>query len=120
MLSFLITIPAISLAIWYPHIGKLGALIAAFSTMFVIYILPLATFTKAVYQEQQQTGATFSSSLNSDDDFEKVRHSYQPTNDRKSFDINLVSDLQSGLEFKKVVLDSSTIEQLIDKKAEPQ
>lgn len=50
MLSFLITIPAISLAIWYPHIGKLGALIAAFSTMFVIYILPLATFTKAVYQ----------------------------------------------------------------------
>ena len=72
--------------------------------MFVIYILPLATFTKAVYQqEQQQTGATFSSSLNNDDDFEKVRH-----------------DLQSGLELKKVVLDSSTTEQLIDKEAEPQ
>lgn len=51
MLSFAITIPAISLAIWYPYVGKLGALFAAFSTMFVIYILPLATFTKAVYIE---------------------------------------------------------------------
>jgi len=55
--------------------------------------------------------------LNDDDDFEKVRASYQP-NDRKSFDINLVSDLQSGLEFKKVVLDSSAIEQLIDKQTD--
>jgi hypothetical protein len=52
MLSFLITLPPISLAIWYPHVGTLGALIAAFSTMFVIYILPLATFSKAVFVEQ--------------------------------------------------------------------
>ena len=49
MLSFLLTLPPIALAIWYPYVGKLGALIAAFSTMFVIYILPLATYTKAVY-----------------------------------------------------------------------
>ena len=48
-------LPPISLAIWYPYVGKLGALIAAFSTMFVIYILPLATFTKAVQVEQKQS-----------------------------------------------------------------
>lgn len=49
LLSFALCLPSIALAIWYPYVGKLGALIAAFSTMFVIYILPLATFTKAVY-----------------------------------------------------------------------
>lgn len=49
LLSFFMCLPPISLAIWYPYVGKLGALIAAFSTMFVIYILPLATFAKAVY-----------------------------------------------------------------------
>ena len=47
-LSLALCLPSISLAIWYPYVGKLGALIAAFSTMFVIYILPLATFSKAV------------------------------------------------------------------------
>lgn len=51
ILSFVMTLPPISLAIWYPYVGKLGALIAAFSTMFVIFILPLATFSKAVYLE---------------------------------------------------------------------
>lgn len=45
--------PALALAIWYPHVGKLGALIAALSTMFVIYLLPLATYSKAVYVEQK-------------------------------------------------------------------
>lgn len=45
------TLPPIALAIWYPYVGKLGALIAAFSTMFVIFVLPLATYTKAVYEE---------------------------------------------------------------------
>ena len=47
-------LPPLSLAIWYPYVGKLGALIAAFSTMFVIYILPLATFTKAVKLQQDK------------------------------------------------------------------
>ena len=59
------TIPAICLAIWYPYVGKLGALIAAFSTMFVIYILPLATFSAAVHKQEQDTLC--------DDDFELVK-----------------------------------------------
>ena len=59
-------LPPIALAIWYPYVGKLGALIAAFSTMFVIYILPLATFAKAVYEEEKER-------LCSDDDFELVK-----------------------------------------------
>ena len=54
MLSFTMTLPPLALAIWYPYVGKLGALIAAFSTMFVIYILPLATFTKAVKLQQDK------------------------------------------------------------------
>ena len=52
-LSVLMTLPPIALAIWYPYVGKLGALIAAFSTMFVIFVLPLSTFSKAVYLEQR-------------------------------------------------------------------
>ena len=44
LLSFMMCIPPIALAIWYPYVGKLGALISAFSTMFVIYLLPLVTF----------------------------------------------------------------------------
>ena len=48
ILSFVMSLPPLSLAIWYPYVGKLGALIAAFSTMFVIYMLPLVTFAKAV------------------------------------------------------------------------
>ena len=66
LLSFAITLPAIALAIWYPYVGKLGALIAAFSTMFVIYILPLATYTKAVYVQERRANALIS------DDFEYV------------------------------------------------
>ena len=66
LLSFSICLPAIALAIWYPYVGKLGALIAAFSTMFVIYILPLATYTKAVYVQERRTNALTS------DDFEFV------------------------------------------------
>lgn len=42
-------LPPLSLAIWYPYVGRVGALFAAFSTMFVIYVLPLATFVKAVF-----------------------------------------------------------------------
>lgn len=53
LLSFLMALPPLALAIWYPYVGKLGALIAAFSTMFVIYILPLATYAKAVHQEEK-------------------------------------------------------------------
>ena len=60
-------LPPICLAIWYPYVGKLGALIAAFSTMFVIYLLPLATFAKAVFEEERQLRDS------SDDDFELVR-----------------------------------------------
>ena len=66
LLSFSICLPAIALAIWYPYVGKLGALIAAFSTMFVIYILPLATYTKAVYVQERRANALTS------DDFEFV------------------------------------------------
>ena len=65
LISFAMCIPPISLAIWYPYVGKLGALIAAFSTMFVIYLLPLATFVKAVYREEQEALT--------DDDFTVVK-----------------------------------------------
>ena len=65
ILSFAMCLPPIALAIWYPYVGKLGALIAAFSTMFVIYILPLATFAKAVYTEEKDALC--------DDDFELVK-----------------------------------------------
>ena len=51
ILSFIMYMPALALGIWYPYVGKLGALIAALSTMFVIYIIPLATFAKGVYVE---------------------------------------------------------------------
>ena len=51
----------------------------------------------------------FSSSLNDDDDFEKVGPSYDQPNDLKSFDTNLVTDLKSG---------SSATEQLIDKQTD--
>ena len=70
VLSSLMTLPPIALAIWYPYVGKLGALIAAFSTMFVIFILPLATFTKAVHLEQQTK--INCDLVDSDDDFEKI------------------------------------------------
>ena len=52
LLSFFMTLPPISLAIWYPYVGTLAALVASFSTMFVIYILPLATYSKAVYWQK--------------------------------------------------------------------
>lgn len=48
----------LSLAIWYPYIGKLGSLIAAFSTMFVIYLLPISTYSKAVYLQEKQHSLT--------------------------------------------------------------
>ena len=67
LLSFAMTLPPLALAIWYPYVGKLGALIAAFSTMFVIYILPLATFAKAVYWQEKAALC--------DDDFELVKPS---------------------------------------------
>jgi len=57
LISFLMTLPPIALAIWYPHVGKLGALIAAFSSMLVMYVLPLATFTKAVFVEQSKSSS---------------------------------------------------------------
>lgn len=53
LLSFVMMLPPLSLAIWYPYVGQIGALFAAFSTMFVCYVLPLATFAKAVYVEQE-------------------------------------------------------------------
>ena len=65
LMSFIMFLPPISLAIWYPHIGTLGALIAAFSTMFVIYILPLATYSKAVYLQEKIQNAN-----GHDDDYE--------------------------------------------------
>ena len=44
LISILMTLPPLSLAIWYPYVGKLGALLAAFATMLVVYLLPLSTF----------------------------------------------------------------------------
>ena len=62
LLSFTMTLPQLALAIWYPYVGKLGSLIAAFSTMFVIYILPIATFAKAAFVQE----------LACQDDFERI------------------------------------------------
>ena len=45
-LNFVLFLPAASLGIWYPQVGQLGAVFAAFSTMLVIYFLPLMTFIK--------------------------------------------------------------------------
>lgn len=59
VLSFLLYMPALALAIWFPYVGKLGALIAAFSTMFVIYLLPLATYCQAVWMEQKDDNLNF-------------------------------------------------------------
>lgn len=39
-------LPAFMLAIWYPNVGALAALLGSFSTMLVIYILPMATHLK--------------------------------------------------------------------------
>ena len=38
--------PAVSLGIWYPHVGEVGAILAAFSAMLVIYFLPLLTYLR--------------------------------------------------------------------------
>ena len=46
LLNFLLFLPAACLGIWYPQVGQLGAILAAFSTMFVCYLLPLATYIK--------------------------------------------------------------------------
>ena len=110
----MIALPAISLAIWYPYVGKLGALIAAFSTMFVIYVLPLATYTKAVYVEQY-----CDTSSQSDDDSYGIAPSSERALANKQFDINTVAHLaekdNSMLGFKKVRLDSYASEQLLNR-----
>ena len=53
LISVLMTLPAMSLAIWYPYVGKLGALLAAFTTMLVVYFLPLSTFIQAAIIEKR-------------------------------------------------------------------
>ena len=58
-----------SLAIWYPYVGKLGALLAAFATMLVVYLLPLSTFIKAAIVEKRSNN-TISENNGSNKDIE--------------------------------------------------
>jgi len=104
LLSFSICLPAIALAIWYPYVGKLGALIAAFSTMFVIYILPLATYTKAVYVQERRANALTS------DDFELVKESMAAGAIEKELAIfrqESKSSSGSALKFKRIDLETT-------------
>ena len=41
------------LGIWYPHVGEVGAILAAFSAMLVIYFLPLMTYLKMKRQDNE-------------------------------------------------------------------
>ena len=107
LLSFAILLPAIALAIWYPYVGKLGALIAAFSTMFVIYILPLATYTKAVYLQERLANAL----THDRDDFEIVNTKrIGEISAARAIEKELAivrQDSSPGLKFKKVDLETT-------------
>ena len=46
MMNVLILTPAFLLAIFYPQVGTLAALLGSFSTMLVIYFLPITTYLK--------------------------------------------------------------------------
>ena len=45
--------PAVVLGIWYPHVGEVGAVLAAFSAMLVIYFLPLMTYIRMRRMERE-------------------------------------------------------------------
>ena len=97
------TLPPIALAIWYPYVGKLGALIAAFSTMFVIFVLPLATYAKAVYEEQKDIAPL---RMDRDDDFERILgpdSDYSTAKQTKVIEINNEKD---QMIFRKLRFDS--------------
>jgi hypothetical protein len=44
-------LPAVCLSIWYPKVGNLAALCGGFTTMFVIYILPVFTHIAQKHSE---------------------------------------------------------------------
>ena len=51
VLNLVLFSPAVILGIWYPHVGEVGAVLAAFSAMLVIYFLPLMTYLKMKKQD---------------------------------------------------------------------
>ena len=42
------------MGIWYPHVGEVGAILAAFSAMLVIYFLPLMTYLRKKRMDHEQ------------------------------------------------------------------
>ena len=69
--------PAVSLGIWYPHVGEVGAILAAFSAMLVIYFLPLMTYLrmKRMYHEQLVQAASEYTTSSNDDEINELSSS---------------------------------------------
>jgi len=65
LLNLVLMTPAFCLALWYPKVGEVAALCASFSTMLVIYCLPIATYLRMKYleagidQESSSNGSSF-------------------------------------------------------------
>ena len=53
LLTMGLFLPAFALAVWYPYVGKIGALLPAFSTMLTIYMIPIMVYLKAKWIESK-------------------------------------------------------------------
>jgi hypothetical protein len=51
LINLVLMMPAFCLAVWYPKVGEVAALCAAFSTMLVMYCLPIMTYLRMKHME---------------------------------------------------------------------
>jgi hypothetical protein len=49
MMNLLLITPSFVLAVYYPKVGSLAAILGAFGTMLSIYILPVSTYLKSLH-----------------------------------------------------------------------
>ena len=84
ILCFSLIIPLFVLGVWYPYVGQIGALLAAFATMTTIYIITLMVYLKAKYEEMKQE-----KSLKSN-----LETLLNPSNSRSSSEVGKIEEKQ--------------------------
>ena len=53
LINLTLMTPAFCLTVWYPNVGEVAALCAAFSTMLVMYCLPILTYLRKTHLEAE-------------------------------------------------------------------
>ena len=49
MMNFFLIMPSFILAVYYPKVGSLAAILGSFGTVLCIYILPVSTYLKSLH-----------------------------------------------------------------------